>query len=395
MNILLLAPHPFYQERGTPIAVNLLLRALSTAGHTVDVLTYHEGEDVSYPRVTIHRIRRPPFARQVPPGPSLKKILCDLYLFPKALAMARRKRYDIVHAVEESVYMAMWLRRRRGLPYLYDMDSSLSLQVADKFPRFRFLLPAMRHTEGAAVRKALAVVPVCDALADIARRDGARKVFLLRDVSLLNPAEAADEEVVLRLMPPRSAVRFLYIGNLESYQGIDLQLESFKVFLTRGGLGQLVLAGGKAADIQRYRDKATALGLAGQVHFIGPQPVSRMAALFNAADILVSPRVKGNNTPMKIYSYLASGKAILATDLPTHTQVLTPEFALLAPPSAELFGEAMVRLAADPSLRAKLGATGRTQAARLYSVEAFDRAVREIYDWVGTEIVQGRNGRVP
>ena len=291
--------------------------------------------------------------------------------------------------------MAMWLRRRRGLPYLYDMDSSLSLQVADKFPRFRFLLPAMRHTEGAAVRKALAVVPVCDALADIARRDGARKVFLLRDVSLLKPAEAADEEAVRRLMPPRNGVRFLYIGNLESYQGIDLQLESFKVFLTRGGLGQLVLAGGKAVDIQRYRDEAAALGLAGHVHFIGPQPVSRMAALFNAADILVSPRVKGNNTPMKIYSYLASGKAILATDLPTHTQVLTPEFALLSPPRAEPFGEAMLRLAADPSLREKLGATGRAQAARLYSVDAFDRAVREIYDWVGAEIGQGKHGRWP
>ena len=88
LNILLLAPHPFYQERGTPIAVNLLLQALSGQGHTVDVLTYHEGTDVAYPGVTIHRIRRPPFARNVPPGPSLKKILCDLFMFPKALGMA-------------------------------------------------------------------------------------------------------------------------------------------------------------------------------------------------------------------------------------------------------------------------------------------------------------------
>ena len=41
-----------------------------------------------------------------------------------------------------------------------------------------------------------------------------------------------------------------------------------------------------------------------------------------AADVLVSPRLKGLNTPMKIYSYLDSGSAVLATRLRTHTQVL-------------------------------------------------------------------------
>ena len=46
MRILLMAPQPFYIERGTPIAVKLLARALCSAGHTVDLLTYHEGEDV-------------------------------------------------------------------------------------------------------------------------------------------------------------------------------------------------------------------------------------------------------------------------------------------------------------------------------------------------------------
>jgi len=48
MRILFLAPHPFYQDRGTPIAVNLMLQALSERGEEVDVLTYHEGRNVSY-----------------------------------------------------------------------------------------------------------------------------------------------------------------------------------------------------------------------------------------------------------------------------------------------------------------------------------------------------------
>ncbi len=382
MKILLLAPHPFYQERGTPIAVNLLLQTLSGLGHTVDVLTYHEGSGVTYPGVTIHRIRRPPFARNVPPGPSLKKILCDLYMLPKALSMARHNAYDLVHAVEESVYMAMLIRRRRGIPYLYDMDSSLARQVAEKFPFLGFLLPLMTRTERAAIRGALVVVPVCDALARIAVHDGARQVVLLRDISLLSPASKEDREAVCQLVPHDDALCFMYIGNLESYQGADLMLDSFADFLKSGCPARLVIAGGKETDILKYRKKASLLGISDATLFLGPQPISRMAALFETADILISPRIKGNNTPMKIYSYLASGKAILATDLPTHTQVLVPGVALLAAPDRRSFAGAMQKLAEDGALRGTLAARATELAHACHSRDSFRKDVTELYSRV-------------
>ena len=379
MNILLLAPHPFYQERGTPIAVNLLLKALSRLGHTVDVLTYHEGGDVTYPNVTIHRITPPTFARNVPPGPSLKKILCDLYMLPKALSMARRKPYALVHAIEESVYMAMLIRRRRGIPYFYDMDSSLARQIAEKFSFLGFLLPLMTRTERAAIRGALAVVPVCDALARIAKEDGAARVVLLRDISLLSPASREDRELVRKLVPRHESPCFMYVGNLEVYQGVDLMLDSFSEFLKAGNKARLVIAGGQKADILRYRARTEKLGIAENTLFLGPQPVSRMSALFEVADILISPRITGNNTPMKIYSYLASGKTILATALPTHTQVLTPEVALLVPPDIRSFAEAMKTLAEDKAVRLKLGAQSQELARTCYSQESFQKAVEELY----------------
>ncbi len=382
MKILLLAPHPFYQERGTPIAVNLLLQMLSELGHTVDVLTYHEGTDVTYPGVTIHRIRRPPFARNVPPGPSLKKILCDLYMTPRALSLARQNSYDLVHAVEESVYMAMLIRRRLGIPFLYDMDSSLARQVAEKFPFLGFILPLMTRIERAAIRGALAVVPVCDALARIATGDGARQIVLLRDISLLSPSSKEDREAVRQLIPHDDALCFMYIGNLESYQGADLMLDSFADFLKSGCQARLVIAGGKEPDIRKYGKKAALLGITDATLFLGPQPISRMAALFEAADILLSPRIKGNNTPMKIYSYLASGKAILATDLPTHTQVLVPGVAMLAAPDPGSFAQAMKKLALDSALRGTLAANARELAQACHSRDSFRKIVTELYSWV-------------
>jgi len=379
MNILLLAPHPFYQERGTPIAVNLLLKALSRLGHTVDVLTYHEGSDVTYPNVTIHRITPPPFARNVPPGPSLKKILCDLYMLPKALSMARRKPYDLVHAIEESVYMAMLIRRRRGIPYFYDMDSSLAHQIAEKFSFLGFLLPIMTRTERAAIRGALAVVPVCDALARIAKEDGATRIVLLRDISLLSPASPENRELVRKLVPGHESLCFMYIGNLEAYQGIDFMLDSFSEFLKTGNTAHLVIAGGQESDILRYRAKTEKLGIAENTLFLGPQPVSRMSALFEVADVLISPRITGNNTPMKIYSYLASGKSILATTLPTHTQILTSKVALLVPPDIRSFAGAMKTLVGDKTLRLKLAAQAQELARTCHSQESFQKAVEELY----------------
>jgi glycosyltransferase involved in cell wall biosynthesis len=377
MKVLLLAPHPFFQERGTPIAVDLLLQTLSARGDIVDLLTWHVGDDRAYPGVTLHRIPAIPGIRHVRPGFSFAKLVCDAVMTLKALRMAFTTRYDLVHAVEESAFMALLIRFFRGTPYLFDMDSSMPLQIVEKHPGARFMLPAMQGLESLALRKAKGVVAVCDSLAELARTAGAARVTLLRDVSLLPD----DQDPALA--PPAFSMPgtvFLYIGNLEHYQGIDLLLESFARALRQNADLSLAIVGGTPPDTAACAEKAKALGLGERVRFFGPRPVPDMAALFASAHVLVSPRIAGNNTPMKIYSYLDSGKPVLATDLPTHTQALTPDVALLAPPEPAPFAQAMLKLAADPVLRQSLGSKGRALARALYSRPAFTAAVRALYD---------------
>ena len=74
MRILLLAPHPFFQQRGTPIAERVLLEVLARSGHEIDVLTYPEGEDPGIPSCRILRIPAPPGIRNIRPGFSVKKL---------------------------------------------------------------------------------------------------------------------------------------------------------------------------------------------------------------------------------------------------------------------------------------------------------------------------------
>ena len=107
MKILLLAPQPFFQNRGTPIAVRLMAETLGKMGHDVHLLAFNEGENVTLDHVTIHRTPDLPFLRAVKPGFSLKKICCDALMAAKSLWMQRKYRFDMVHAVEESVFIAM------------------------------------------------------------------------------------------------------------------------------------------------------------------------------------------------------------------------------------------------------------------------------------------------
>lgn len=185
MNILVLAPQPFFQERGTPIAVDLLVRSLCERGHTVDLLVFHEGKDVVYPGLTIHRTPAWACLNGVRPGLSFKKLVCDVLMFIKVIRLIRARRPDLVHAVEESGFMALAIRKLFGIPYVYDMDSSLPDQIVEKFPLmqpFKRLMWAMIRP---VVYHAMLVAPVCEALASSIAPCEPTRVVVLRDVSLL------------------------------------------------------------------------------------------------------------------------------------------------------------------------------------------------------------------
>ena len=133
-SILVIAPQPFFQNRGTPIAVKLLVEELVKIGYDVHLLVFHEGEDVELPGVTIHRGPAPWGVHNIPPSISWKKIVCDIFMFFKGFALLRRNRYTLVHAVEESVFLAMVYKVILKTPYIYDMDSSLAQQLEIKAP---------------------------------------------------------------------------------------------------------------------------------------------------------------------------------------------------------------------------------------------------------------------
>ncbi len=388
MRILVLAPHPYFIVRGTPIDLDLVLRVLTARpGTEVDLLVYGEGEDRVYPGLTIHRAPLNRLTRGSPPGFSLKKLASDLFLFFKAWSLVRSRRYDLVHAGEESVFMAMFFRRLHGVPYAYDLDSSLAEQMVEKMPWLGPVGGLFKRCERAAIRSSLVAFPVCNALADLCREAGAEEVVTLHDISQLEEPGREATGSLKRELGIEGLV-LLYAGNLEAYQGIDLLLEGFALAAADAAI-DLVIVGGGEREISSYRRRARDLGVGPRVHFLGPRPLDELGKLLAEADILTAPRIRGRNTPMKVFPYLHSGRPVLVTDLPVHTQILTPEVAFLAPPEPAGFAAAIRELAADPALRRRLGGAGRRFVEASHTWGAHRERLDRAYDRIEERLARG------
>jgi len=138
-----------------------------------------------------------------------------------------------------------------------------------------------------------------------------------------------------------------------------------------------VLAGGKPEQISRTREQARAAGIERVTSFAGERPPLEIPAYLLAADVLVSPRSRGTNTPLKIYQYLRSGKPIVATRLLTHTQVLSDQTAILTGVSAREFADGILTALSDPDRARAIGKRARELAETKYSYEAYLERTRQ------------------
>ena len=378
MRILLVAPQPFYQERGTPIAVRMLVEALCGQGHAVDLLTYHEGADLDIDGLKILRTPALPGLRHVPIGISWKKLVCDLLISARLLGLALSRRYDVIHAVEEAVFPAILLRSSAHVRVVYDMDSMLGEQLVSKWRLLRPIERALRAVERAVIRRTDAVFAVCSDLAQHVTIDAPGvPVFLIEDVALPSQQFCGGAEPLRELLDIRGPLA-LYVGNLQRYQGIEQIVRAMAQVPEALDL-TLVLIGGAEDDVARMRALVRKLHLEERVYLLGPRPLGQLTGFLAQADILVSPRLRGSNTPMKVYSYMNSGTAILATRILSHTQVLDDDSALLVEPNPQALAEGLATLATDGALRQRLGAVARRRAGERYSMDAFREKVRAAY----------------
>jgi len=382
MHILMIAPEPFFEPRGTPFSEYHRIRALLELGHTVDLVTYPFGKDVSMPGLRVFRCLRPPFIRRIKIGPSVAKVPLDLALFAAVLRKAITGSYDVVHSHEEGAAMGVVVAALLGIPHVYDMHSSLPQQLGNfDYSRSRLLRGIFTLFERIVVRRSRVVIVICPELDRLVRQvDRSADPILIENAPGAGDLAAAGGGPRVRaefgLQPGTPLI--VYTGTFEAYQGLDLLFDAVRQVLAVRPDARLLLAGGRPEQVASARAQAEHAGISHAAIFAGERPSTEIPDFLDAANVLVSPRSRGTNTPLKIYQYLRAGRVIVATRLLTHTQVLDDDVAILTEPGAASFAEGILRALRDPADARAIGERAARLAATKYSYEAYLDRTRQV-----------------
>src|SRR5882672_5823535 len=382
VRILMIAPEPFFEPRGTPFSEFHRIRALTALGHHVDLVTYPFGQTVSMPGLRVFRSLRPPWVHHVRVGPSLAKIPLDALLTLTVIRRALADRNDAIHSHEEGGLIGAALAMLLRVPHLYDMHSSLPQQLSNfAFSGSRLLKTMFQVIERFIIHRSRVVVVICPSLEETVRaiEPQARTVLIENAPGSADEVATTDQAAAVRrslgLSPDTPVV--MYTGTFEAYQGLDLLFDAMAIVHRSRPDARLVLAGGRPDQVARVRDEARRAGIEQVTLFAGERAAREIPAYLLAADLLVSPRSRGTNTPLKIYQYLRSGKPIVATRLLTHTQVLSDQTAILTGISPSEFADGILAALNDPGRSAAIGASAQHLAETKYSYDAYlDRTRR-------------------
>lgn len=250
------------------------------------------------------------------------------------------------------------LARRTGLPLFLEVNAPL----ADERSRHGGLgLPGLaRWLERYVWRTADRVLAVTGVLKDMIAATGVSAARIEVVPNGIEPTRFAD----LPARPSADDVVLGFVGFVRDWHGLDGVIAAMAADMS-GPRIRLELVGDGPA-LPALKQQANALGIADRVNFAGLVDHDAIPAVVAGFDIALQPRVVDYASPLKLFEYMAAGKAIVAPDQPNIREVLANGVTALLFDPAE--PEAMWRvircLAADPALREQLGDAARREIAR-------------------------------
>jgi glycosyltransferase involved in cell wall biosynthesis len=385
MKILMISPQPFFEPRGTPISVYQRLEALSALGYEIDLVTYHVGN------VRIHRVRKINMIQHVRVGPSRAKILLDVLVFCKAFTMLLKEKYDVIHSHEEAAFFSMFLAWIFRTHHLYDMHSVLSNQLTNfDFGNIPIFVKVFELLERMVLKSCKAVITVGADLEEYVKQvDPTIHVVMIENIALhayethVTPAAVAELSEKLNLS---GRLPIVYTGTYERYQGLDMALECVDIVVKQYPSVIFLFVGAKNQQAKEWTEKAKEMNLQDHVLFLDVVPPEESMVFLAYAAVLISPRLNGTSTPLKIYSYLHAGKPIVATNIKSHTQVLDLNTAMLVAPDKDAFAEGIIRVLQDPELAQCLGTNALHYAQEKFNYQSYMSKVGQIYQLFSPKI---------
>lgn len=386
--VLMIAPTPFFADRGCHVRILGEVRALQDAGCEVLLCTYHNGRDVEGVRTV--RIPNVPWYDKLEAGPSNHKYYLDVMLSARSLKAGFEFRPDVVHGhLHEGALIGRLVSGVLRRPLVFDYQGSLTDELAshDYAERGGSLLKTMGTLERWIDKGADRVVPSTT-------RAGSRLRERLGEETVVDITDGVDTEEFAPLPReekrsvrreyglPEQGVLAVYVGVLAPYQGIDLLLENLGPALERVPDLNVAIVGYPETE---YRERAEEMGLSGRVIFTGKVPYEETPLLTAASDIALTPKISESEGNLKIYNYLACGLPVVAFDNPVNRQILGETGAYAPHGDGEAFCRELADLAGDPERRERLAEAGRRRAVDELSWKRAARDLMDVYDAVGAK----------
>lgn len=374
--VLFLASQPFFQWRGSPIRLGFDVQAIHENGYDVDFLTLPIGERKDVPGVRIIRAPNVFFAKKISIGPSLMKFAFDGVMFLQALGLICRRHYAVVHGVEDCGLLALMLGRLGGGKVIFEKHSD------SKSYKTSPVIKAYAAVERFVMRHADAVIGTGPGLvAQVNALQCGTPAYPISDIpsSQVEPDAEGVARARAELIKSPDDILATYVGSFAVYQGIDLLFNSIPEALKACERLRFIIIGGTENEIAQWTSWLTARGCANQVSFIGKRQPDILPCYLAASDILLSPRIAGVNTPLKLLDYLKVSRGIVATDHEANRLILDERTAQLTDLTPTAFAAGVVQLATDDERRNRLASACRRLIDEQYNFTVFREGLRACY----------------
>jgi glycogen(starch) synthase len=312
--------------------------------------------------------------------------------------VVKKEKIDIIHAHSPLLngLPALWIGHRFGIPVAYEARAFWEDAAVDhgtckeKSIRYRLI----RMLETVLFKRVDRVVTICEGMRrDVIQRGvGAEKIMVVPngvDAKWFQPhprADALGEQLGLDGNPV-----FGFIGSFYHYEGLRFLFDAFpKIAKKVPGVKLLMVGGGVEEPILREMARK----FAESVIFAGQVSHDKIRDYYSVADVLVFPRLRMRLTelvtPLKPLEAMAMAKAVLASDVGGHRELIRHESTglLFESGNEENFVGMAVRAANDAKLRVALGESARRYVTEERTWERLVKSYLSLYEQFGARQAQ-------